>query len=251
MKSSRSRFIRGLCTSALFLVFVLLSKDGLSQRKDLRWVGLYNVEMLAWLENENQMARLCPNTLSPEEKRACEAKNRRPKTWEIGVFTSPSTGAERIGKILMTAIPGSPLMAAFQGADASTPIPFQPDLYLEDWGYGPYFHQTVLDQRGPWFLLPKNPLPVPAWINLNDISKDFHIQSFEVGVIYELDGESIVVVTFTQSGILVRAEQPADMWCQEGDPPPLEPAETKEIKYQDLFDKNGHLKMTVKYMKGC
>ena len=238
--------------SVLILLLIPLSREGLAQPQHLRWVGLYNAEMLAWLENENRMARLCPNDLSADDKGECEAKYRKPMRWEIGVFTSPSSEAEGIGTIILTAVPGAALRAAFQVAGGpANPVPFQPDLYLEDWGYGPYFHQTALDQRGPWFLLPKNPFPAPAWININDISTEFYIELLQPGVIYQMEGESIVVVAFTRSGLLVREEQPADMWCQEGDPPPLQPAGTKEIKYQDLFDLDGHLKMTLKYMKGC
>ena len=251
MNFSRIRKITVFSALSLFLPFIFNSENGLGQERRLRWVGLFNSEMIAWLENENQMANLCPDTLPSDRKSQCEAERRRPKQWEIGVFAIPSEGTHRIGRIIVTATPGRPLVTSFQESGSSIQRPFQTDLYLEDWGYGPYFHQTIVEQRGPWFLLPKNPFPAPAWINLNDISKEFDTQTVEVGGIYELETKSIVIVAYSQSGIVVRQEQPADMWCRDGDPPPLIPSETVEIKYQDLFDKDGHLKIRIKYVKGC
>ena len=48
-----------------------------------------------------------------------------------------------------------------------------------------------------------------------------------------------------------RLEQDADMWCDSGDPPPLKPWQEIRIPLRDLYTATGHLRLHVKYTRGC
>ena len=258
--SNRVKQVEFFLIVALFLSFSINLKKSIAEEKPLLWIGLYNSEMIAWLENENCLQNknceeeLCPGSLSIEERKECEIKNLKPRSWELSVLDVPSNDGKKIGNLIITSIPGKGIKAAFKPTNSSDSISFQPDLFDEDWGYGPYFHQTVLEwKKEGWFLLPKNPLPFPAWINLLEISQeiDSHIISIEIGQVYQFDDKSIVILDITKTGLLIRLEQPSDMWCEEGDPPPLTPSKPKELKYDNIFDKDGHLKLKIKYKRGC
>lgn len=41
------------------------------------------------------------------------------------------------------------------------------------------------------------------------------------------------------------------MWCEEDEPPALKTGTEKQVKHKKLFDKDGHLRLRVKYTEGC
>lgn len=215
------------------------------------WLGLFHADMLQWLENENRLPELCPASLAQERKAACRAAALAPKTWSFGLFAKPDANAPLVGHLVIVATPGHGLKAGIRGPREAEPTYFEPDLFDADWGYGPYFHQTVVKKRGAWVQLPAGPLPASAWLNTADITGSATFHEIATGEIYALGEESWTILEVSPDGLRVRPEQPADMWCEEGKPPLLAPFEPTLLKAKDLLDAQGHLRLKVKYMRGC
>jgi len=66
-----------------------------------------------------------------------------------------------------------------------------------------------------------------------------------------MSGSSWNVLAAEPDALLVRAEQPADLWCQEGDPPAVTPSDSIRFSRAELLDSDGHLALWLKYLKGC
>ncbi len=215
--------------------------------QEIGWVGLWNDDMLEWAENENQIYQLCPKSMSKETYEKCRKDNLAEKIWMVHAYKGPESSSETAGEILIAVKPGSPFTAYFK--DKSGMITdFEPDLYDQDWGYGPFFHQTILESNVDWI---KIPLGTPVWINPTDSIKHLDITAITEGVVYMLDTESILITKIEEDVISYRPEHPSDMWCDEGDPPELEASETKKIKIEELYDANKRLKLDIKYKRGC
>jgi hypothetical protein len=224
----------------------------------VEWVGLFNHEMVAHLEGGNKYRTLKWQSPPPENLDVIREELLTPRTWKISVRKKPDINSEEIGIIEITATPDDEvipvsqlgLTATFHPAASGTPIPFVPDLFDRDWGYGPWFHQTALERKNHWFLLPKNPLPQPGWISTNDLGEEPHVVRVEVGTIYILDDRSITIVGSDPDAVLIRDEQHGDYFCGD-DPPAIEPAEITRMPYKDLYNKDGHLRLKTKYTRGC
>ena len=127
--------------------------------------------------------------------------------------------------------------------------PRAPDLNLQDWGYGPYYHETFLERRGDWFLLPEDPFPAGTWLNARDLGDEPHLLPVE-GIVTSPRG-NLVVLAIDPETLRARPEQPADMWCDSGAPPPLQPWSELRIPRADLYTRTGHLLIAPAHMKGC
>jgi hypothetical protein len=138
----------------------------------------------------------------------------------------------------------------FRAERSQENIPFEPDEYEADWGYGPYCHQSIVERKGNWVLLPKNPLPKQGWISLNTPEGSLDVMPVDFGGIYKCKDESVVVVDQTDKGLLFRAEQDPDMCCC-SDRPLYKPFDIQERKLNDVRDADGHWLLKVKYKKGC
>jgi hypothetical protein len=236
---------------ALIIYFILSASYAYSfetEKSEIGWIGLYNEEMVEWLENQNRIEMLCPRALGSTFQQ-CRDEKLKSRTWTIDVREKPATTSVKIGTIAIASAPGTGLTAVFHSSTAS--IAFTPDLFDADWGYGPYFHQTFRDNRNDWFLLPRNPLPKPGWINISQLTKTPDKKNISKTEVYNLTGNGVVLTSIQNEKIKLRAEQPADMWCGEGKPPKLKPAQVQEIPFSDLVTRDGHLKLKIKYMRGC
>jgi hypothetical protein len=60
-----------------------------------------------------------------------------------------------------------------------------------------------------------------------------------------------VILGLEPDVIQARPEQSADMWCEAGDPPPMQPFEELRIARRELYTQTGHLLLAPAYMKGC
>ena len=236
----------------IFISVVFLTGRAVSaeQRNIVGWVGLWNTSMVEWAENENRLHRLCPKSMAEKDRTSCKNFHLRSKTWAIPTFLKPNTASTKTGEILIEITPGMGFKISYQpkGKEA---ISFTPDLYDPDWGYGPYFHQTVLEVKGDWVLLPKIPFHQPVWINASKLIGQKDILALKVGGIYWLNKKEIVIVKKTKSGVFLRPEQRADMWCEGGEPPPIKSVKPDWVSNELLYDKNGHLKLTIVYTRGC
>jgi len=231
----------------LFIQFDLFSDE--ANPSLIGWVGFWNEEMVKWAENENQISSLCPENLSQEEQRKCKAENLPEKVWTIHAFNQPDTKSGKTGEIFTSVKPGDPFVSSFKSPSGEI-SQFEPDLYDQDWGYGPYFHQTIVEQKGDWLKIPLTPLTASAWINPGTAIQRLDIIPIRKGPVYTLNTESIVITEIGKETVSYRLENSADMWCNEGAPPKSPAGDIKTIKIGELFS-NGHLKLDIKYKRGC
>jgi hypothetical protein len=219
---------------------------------ELAWIGLFNNELLGWLENENRLDELCTAEPSTPGWHECRVAKMEPKVAVIPVRSEPHVSAKRLGEILLVAMPGKGLRA-FASADRHVER-FTPDLYDSDWGYGPFFHQTILARRGTWCRVPV-PSMGAAWVNAEDWMgagsfDDLKRTVSPEDIITSSRGDMFVLGVDSRA-LRVRPQQKRDMWCEGGEPPPLVPWQETRIPFEQLFDSKGHLLIGYKYKRGC
>jgi hypothetical protein len=219
---------------------------------EIAWIGLYNSELLDWIENENRLGQLCTAREGSEAWHACRNARLEPKVTVIAVRSAPETGGRRIGEIVLVALPGVGLKA-FASTGATTE-PFTPDLYDADFGYGPWFHQSLLSRRGSWFLV-SLPTLGAGWIHADEWSPRDAIgglvKTLGAGDIVETTRGDMFVLGVEPGTVRLRPEQAADMWCEAGDPPRLAPWQEVRVPVGQLLDQTGHFRITFKYTRGC
>lgn len=223
--------------------------------RELAWIGLFNDELLGWLENENRLDELCTAERWTAGWHECRADRMEPRVAVIPMRSGPSADASHLGEIIVVALPGKGLRAfASAGRLAEQ---FTPDLYDSDWGYGPYFHQTILGCHGTWCRVPVPGIGA-AWINSQDWT-DIAPSAWEGRMKRTVSAEDIIttsrgdmVVLGVENDVLrARPEQESDMWCQGGEPPALDAWYEIRIPFDQLFDSQGHLLIKYKYTRGC
>ena len=234
--------------STLFLIVLTAVPSAVSAQGFAGWIGLHRAEQVGWLENENRIGQLCGGA---DDFDACFSEMMGPAPTVVPLYVEPELSSARIGYLIVIAVPGRGLSAHFLATEADAATLVTPDLFLRDWGYGPpYFHQTFTRRVGTWFQLPPGPWEAPVWI---DRASDAGPSILEVhaGDIIELQGRGMYVVSADRDELSLRPEQPADMWCREGEPPPLAPHQPTVYSRAELLDDAGHLMIRPKYMKGC
>ncbi len=211
-------------------------------------VGLYDSAHLEWLENKNRLGKLCTDSSTLAD---CRSEHLAPSVSEYPLHIEPDSSSRRIGDLIVEAVPGEGLSSHFRVAGSQQITPFTPDLFLQDWGYGPYFHQTVSARSGNWFKLPRGPWEDEVWVHRESESEHSSVILVQPEDIVEMSGTSWYVIAAEPDALLVRAEQPADFWCEEGDPPSVTPSESTSFSREKLRDSDGHLAFRLKYLKGC
>lgn len=212
------------------------------------WVGLYNSALLEWLENENRLDELCVRFKDvPAQRERCRAEMMQPKLATITVRETPTAAGRVKGTILVTYAPGRGLSAQTSAGGRVTA--FVLDLFDIDWGYGPYFHQTILDRQGSWYRIPIDALGGAGWVNAAEWTDDVDVKPVD-GIVSTPRGD-LVVLGWTDRALRARPEQAADAGCQPGEPPALKPWQEVRVPIAELFDPRGHLRVTVKYKRGC
>jgi hypothetical protein len=239
---------------AYSLLVIVLSTTVLGQRRrppvEPGWVGLYSEAIIGWLENGNRISQLCPaDPTKLWEAEPCRQKMLAPLLYSVRVYSGPTRTASGRGSILLVATPGRGLGFFHVLPGGGVAKEFEPDLNMQDWGYGPYFHQTYLDRRGDWFELPEDPFPAGTWFNAQDLGDPPHVELLD-GFVEGPPG-ALVLLGVTRDLVRARHEQPADMWCEDGEPPALKPWTEIKIPTTDLYDRRGHLIVSPSHMKGC
>jgi hypothetical protein len=219
-----------------------ISADGIG------WVGLFAPDMVGWLENQNQIEPLC--AAFPRESTEwykCRDTHLTPKVHVMRLRTAPAREASSAGDLIIGAIPGQGFHAAYVGPDGGAAAPVSPDLFDGDFGYGPYFHKTIVERRGSWIRLPEMPFPKGVWLDTSGLP----VLWLEPGEIVESPLGDLYVIAVTGRTVRARHEQARDMWCEAGDPPPV--GEFQEIRLgpAELFTEAGNLKLSIKYTRGC
>ncbi|MDH3297766.1 MAG: hypothetical protein OEM96_05770 [Gemmatimonadota bacterium] len=211
------------------------------------WVGLFDPVDVRWLENENRLGELCTD---PATLAACHARSLGPKVAGYDLYQLPSEVSGRVGVLVVVATPGRGLSAHFRAMGRFVSTTFVPDLFLQDWGYGPYFHQTLAAEQDGWIRLPPGPWPTDVWLRRGP-GGGFPIITVQGGDIIEMDDAGWYVVAAEPDALLLRPEQPADHWCEEGEPPVLQGRAATRFTRPQLLDAGGHLRFRMKYLKGC
>jgi len=220
---------------------------------ELAWVGLFNGEVVSWLENANRLDELCGADRTTDAWSKCRAEKLQTRSITITVRTDPRRDADSAGEIMVHGEPGVGLRASAHGDGTWTP--FTPDLYDVDWGYGPpWFHQTVLAQQDSWFRIPV-PVVGVGWVDAREWRTDDRWpdlkRTLRPGEIIETPWGSRVVAS-VQDGVLgLRGERKEDSPCEHGEAPTPAPREVDEIPFRLLFNDEGHLLVTYKYTRGC
>jgi hypothetical protein len=177
---------------------------------EMGWVGLYSDRLIEWLENENRLAELCqPLAGKLAEHERCKAEKLQSRRFVVTLRRAPDASASAAGSLVLLATPGNGLRFFYMPTPNEAPREFDPDLNLKDWGYGPYFHQTYLERRGSWFLLPQDPFPAGTWINARDLDGEPHVLEAE-GIVTSPMG-SLVILAVEADFLRARHEQPGDM----------------------------------------
>lgn len=235
----------------LLPVFLMLASfDSIPlQGQTPAWVGLYEDNLVDWLENENRITALCQSDSVPDLG-DCYREVLAPEVRAWPVHVSPDAGSAELGQVLVVAVPGRGLSAYWLETGQAHATSFIPDVYDQDWGYGPHFDQTVLDRSGRWFLLPADPFPQPGWIFLGD-NAEVQVRTVDVGDIVTLDALGWVVLEITGYSLGMRREQEGDMWCEVGETPDIVPDSGQRFSRADLLDSRGHWRMRPRYLRGC
>ena len=216
---------------------------------EILWLGLFTADLVSWLENEQRIRESCTGAEGSDEWNACRESRLEPKLDVLPVHVDPDPAARHVGEIVMLALPGKGLKVfVAAGGQASQ---FTPDLYDADWGYGPWFHQTVLERRGGWFRLAL-PSIGRGWVDLRPQGGvEDRLQRLDAGDIVTIPDGDMVFLGAQGDRLRFRAEQEADMWCEEGEPPALAPSQELSIPLDRLRDGDGRLRIRYKYTRGC
>jgi hypothetical protein len=241
-----------LCCAAVFAMRAPAAQGQATLSVETGWLGLFTQDLVEWLENANQLERLCtgfPTDSADWSK--CRAQKLAPKIFVVPLWAGPSEKAAAAGLLLVTAVPGEGLRSWFVSSEGGTATEFQPDLFDRDWGYGPYFHQTFVERRGAWFRLAEEPFLKGTWINAARLGDQPNLQLLESEQIVSSPFGDLFVLGIERDVLRARPEQEADMWCKAGNPPPLAPWRELRIPIRDLYTPNGHLVVHKKYIRGC
>ena len=237
----------------IFVISILSSSSiSFSEESDSLlkgWVGLWNDEMIEWAENKNRISKLCPKILENNELKKCKDNFLSEKKWTIDTYKQSNLNSKKVGKIVILVKPGKSLETVFKGASGETTV-FIPDLYDQDWGYGPYLHQTILEQKEDWVKIPLPGTVRFAWINPRKDIRTFDIKPITKERVYKYRNGSIVIVDASRNAVKYRLENKSDMWCDIGQAPKVPAGKIKTLSTEKLFE-NGHLTIDLKYKRGC
>jgi hypothetical protein len=120
-----------------------------------------------------------------------------------------------------------------------------------DWGYGPYFHTTVVEQRDTWVRLPADPFPEATWLDTAALGDPPPFHWIEKADILTSPIGDVVVLGVGRGGLRVRAEQPRDMPCDDEIQAPVAPFTERRLEGATLFTPAGRLRVHLKYTRGC
>ena len=235
----------------------------------IRWLGVAFFAVLLWIAAGLTGARMGGPEMGPRSASAGEVPVVAPawiplfppdilrppldgrRTAFLPLRTSPSSGAPSAGRIRVVFEPEQGIHTTWLPPEGGVELPLWPDLHDPDYSSGPWHHQTLLEVRGRWALLPADPFPAPVWVDFSALPGPPLPTTVEQGMILVSPRGDVRVLEVLAEGLRVRLEQPADRWCQGGHPPPLEPEEPFLLQGPELRNENGRLRVRPKYSGDC
>lgn len=173
----------------------------------------------------------------------------KPLQLVVPLRATPDVATSVIGELVVQATPSEGLSAYYRSATHAE-TEFQPDLFDEDWGYGPSFHQTVLERSGVWFRLPPVPFSEAVWVNAYDLGREPEVRALTAGEVVTFQGSDFVFLGLEQGVVRMRPEEPCDTECEEGEPQAADPSREIRIPVEKLYGATGHLLVDIKYKRG-
>jgi hypothetical protein len=235
-------------------VIVSLASGRAQPRGDdsVGWVALYSDALVSWLENDNAMKQLCAAHESQTTAwYACERAFLAAKTHVVRLHRDPNPQGAPAGDLIIVALPGKGLQAFYATQPGGPGVAITPDLHDGDWGYGPYFHATVVERRGTWVRLPEDPFPADAWLDTGALATADPLRWVRPGDIVTSPRGDLYVTGVNGGEVRARLEQPADMWCDASPAPPITASAEIRLAGADLYTATGHLRLHLKYTRGC
>lgn len=227
---------------------IVQAQSGLPQK--IAWAPLFDSKLLDWLENENRIEYLCPKDMQPAHRRHCIKTMLAPKESTLQLYAHSDRHSAMLGSLHTRYQPGKPLQIIYRSEKQKKEIEFTPDLYDSDWGYGPWFHQTIQARKGSWIQLPARPFATPVWFDSATLS-GFEPMLLNQGDFVRANGSAWLVVEISNAILRVRQEQASDLACNaEEDQKNAEP-QTVDFSFKSLLDADSHWKLTFSYMRGC
>lgn len=178
-------------------------------------------------------------------------------SWTVKTYESPFETATALGEIEISFNTdnghGTGLSAVYISKHkTSSKEEIVPHLYDPDWGYGPWFHLTVLDVKQGWVKVEVSDKIGEVWADFGKAFGNSNIAFHELQVddIYRYDNKPIVIEYLNSDALIVRDEQPIDMHC--GDEIlAYKPYTTWEIDRSDWINTKGISRFSVPYTRGC
>jgi len=216
------------------------------------WIGLYSAELVDWLENENRLGALCSAHQSESQPwYACREELLKPKVHVVRLKTAPNRQGRPGGDLIIESTPGKGLRAYYVPAEGGAAVPLIPDILNSDWGYGPFFHHSIVERRGSWLRLPEAPLPKGTWLDMSDLGPAANPTWLAPEDIVESPLGDLYIIDVANGRVRARPEQEGDMWCDADPPPPVAPFRALSLGASDLYTSTGHLRLRLKYTRGC
>jgi hypothetical protein len=205
----------------------------------------------------------------------CFAVPRVTKDWTLPVYDGPSARSKSLGAIIARVTSGSDIAWIYR-SNTGQEISFDPDWSQGDWGYLYLMEQTVLDRRGDWVQLPRQPFPQPVWLQLSastpreslyELPGRYRLEAD--GSIYRVsktvtartkdgkgtvrfnDEDTLVIVAVHDRLLEVRKDDEFDSPCAVDKAPAGRTYETFLVNADEFYDADLHLRIVPAYPKGC
>lgn len=221
-------------------------------RTPLHIVPLYDADKVAGMEAVNRFADICPPAEKPEDVPArsrCIRDLMSPAVDYYDIYDAPD-GAVAGGLMLVYGQNGIEGRLVTFGPPHDNIHVYTPTVYDSDWGYGPWYHATLLDARENWMRVA---LPVigAGWIEKKDGVRP--LPMMESGHhVFAWQGRGVVVenVDTAAGTVLLRDETAADSVCGDG-APEGPPVQATQIPFAAFYDRHCELSIIPKYLRGC
>lgn len=209
------------------------------KRPTLKWIDLLTDEMNSWALDVQRTAHACEKENSKKFQACLREKTpdwQEMRSWTIPLYAGPSKQSARLGEIRITGKIHEGFMMSYIGQENGDTV-FDPDdrLSYRETEFRPH---TILEERGGWVLLPKNPFPTEVWVEkmehrVWDVRNDMYV----------FGEHDIIILDISDTGIVAREESPTGYSCGDVKQKPEDGIRTFIIPWSELYDENGHLRL--------